>query len=35
MPRPGFHRRALADAGFREVDTLWQDLDRRVLPAVR
>lgn len=29
------HRRALRAAGFREVGVLWQDLDNRVLVAVR
>jgi hypothetical protein len=26
---------ALKDAGFREVDTIWQRLDNRILMAVR
>src|SRR5262249_53243402 len=30
-----FHIGALRDAGFREVDTIWQRLDNRVLMAVR
>jgi len=30
-----FQRGALLDAGFREVDTIWQKLDNRVLMAVR
>jgi SAM-dependent methyltransferase len=29
------HVAALAEAGFREVDTIWQDLNRRLLLAVR
>ena len=29
------HVGALAEAGFREVDTIWQDLNRRLLLAVR
>jgi hypothetical protein len=29
------HRGALLDAGFREVDVLWQAFDNRVLMAVR
>lgn len=34
---PGFdlHRAALLDAGFAQVDTIWQNLDNRVLLAVR
>jgi hypothetical protein len=30
-----FHKSALYEAGFREVDTIWQYLDNRVLMAVR
>lgn len=30
-----FHRRALADAGFAEIDVFWQNLDDRVLVAIR
>ena len=30
-----FHVGALRDAGFREVDVIWQRLDKRVLMAVR
>jgi hypothetical protein len=29
------HRAALIDAGFQEVDVLWQSVDNRVLMAVR
>ncbi len=29
------HRAALAEAGFRETGVVWQDLDDRVLLAVR
>lgn len=34
---PGFdlHHAALLDAGFAQVDTIWQNLDNRVLLAVR
>jgi SAM-dependent methyltransferase len=40
LPRPpktafDVHRGALLDAGFREVDTIWQLFDDRVLVAVR
>jgi SAM-dependent methyltransferase len=31
----GFHERALRQAGFREVAVVWQDLENRVLFAVR
>lgn len=34
-PTLAFHLGALADAGFREMETMWQDLDRRLLLAVR
>lgn len=34
-PSEAFHLGALADAGFREMGTIWQDLDRRLLLAVR
>ena len=34
-PTEAFHLGALADAGFREMGTIWQDLDRRLLLAVR
>ena len=30
-----YHKSALYEAGFREVDTMWQYLDNRVLMAVR
>lgn len=37
VPHTGYamHRAALLDAGFAEVDTIWQKLDNRVLFAVR
>jgi len=35
MPGLADHERALRDAGFREVGTIWQYLDDRVLAAVR
>lgn len=34
-PDLAFHRRALREAGFAEVDTIWQHLADRVLMAVR
>jgi SAM-dependent methyltransferase len=34
-PTLAFHLGALADAGFCEMETIWQDLDRRLLLAVR
>lgn len=37
LTAPGFdlHHAALRDAGFAQVDTIWQNLDNRVLMAVR
>lgn len=34
-PSLAFHVGALAEAGFKEMDTIWQDLDHRILLAVR
>jgi hypothetical protein len=34
-PTLAFHLGALANAGFCEMETIWQDLDRRLLLAVR
>lgn len=34
-PSLAFHVGALAEAGFREIETVWQDLERRLLMAVR
>lgn len=33
--RTAFHEQALGEAGFREVTTVWQDLEERVLLAIR
>lgn len=34
-PSFAVHRAALMDAGFREVDTIWQHFENRVLAAIR
>lgn len=34
-PGPGFHHAALAEAGFIEIGAVWQDLEERVLVAIR
>ncbi len=30
-----FHRKTLIDAGFRDVDVIWQDLDERIFVAIK
>lgn len=35
LPTLTYHLGALTEAGFRECDTIWQDLNRRLLLAIR